>query len=137
METLDKNITSDDTKGLSVNGSISSYVQTTSKWTVIISVCLFAIAIALIIYSIKSLSDIAQIGDFLAQNPIIFLSKLIAFTQLFFGSILIIPGIFLIRFTISAKSAFRNQNHADFDFAIKNARNTFVFFAIYLITLLI
>jgi len=137
METLDKNFTANDTKELSVNGSITSYVQTASKWTVIISVCLFLIALSVIGMSIKTLSDLAQVGDFAAQNPTISLAKLIAFLKLFFAGVLIFPAIFLIRFTISAKSAFRNLDQGDFDFAIKNAKNTFVFTAIYLVTLII
>jgi hypothetical protein len=137
METLDKNITTGSNKALEVNGSITSYVQTASKWTIIIAICLFVIAIVLIIYSVKSISDLSNFADVMGQNPVIFLGKLIAFVQLVFGAALILPGIFLIRFTISAKSAFRTLDQGDFDFAVKNVRNTFVFFAIYLITLLI
>ena len=137
METLDKNFTADDAKGLFVNGSISSYVQTASKWTVIISICLFLISLSVLGFSIKSLSDLSQVGGFSAENPEISLDKLIAFLQLFFAGMLIFPAVFLIRFTISAKSAFRNLDQGDFDFAMKNAKNTFVFFAIYLVTLII
>ncbi len=137
METLDKNFTADDAKGLFVNGSISSYVQTASKWTVIISICLFLISLSVLGFSIKSLSDLAQVSGFMAENPVISLSKLIAFLQLFFAGMLIFPAVFLIRFTLSAKSAFRNLDQGDFDFAMKNAKNTFVFFAIYLVTLII
>jgi len=137
METLDKNITSDSNKGLTVNGSITSYVQTASKWTIIIAVCLFMIAVALIIYSVKSISDLSNFADVMGQNPVIFVGKLIAFVQLIFGAALILPGIFLIRFTTSSKSAFKTLDQGDFDFAIKNMRNTLVFFAIYLLIFLI
>lgn len=136
METLDKNFTGNENV-LTVNGSIISYLKTASKWTVLASVCLFLFGITGILGAVKSFYDLAQLGEYIGENPMMTVRRLTAFIQLIFGAGLILPGIFLIRFTISAKNAFKTLDQGDFDFAIKSLKNTLVFFALYLVTLII
>ena len=134
METIDGSVTKEN-EGIYFSNSMKSYVGTASKWTVLTAICLALFCAAGVFTGIRSLVAAVQLGNI--DNPLIFISKLSAFTYLIFGAALIIPIIALVRFTMSAKKAIKYNEQGEMDFALKNMKTIFVFFAIYLILIIL
>lgn len=136
METLDDNLKLN-AKGLSFNGTVQNYLNMMSGWSVVITVFVFMMMLSQISVGAYLFWLSSQMPDspYTAEIE----TRLIFMGWLYFvvGGVLIFPALYLIRFSINVKRAFKTTDQGDLEFAVRNLRNLFIFAGSYMILFLL
>lgn len=136
METLDDNLKLNG-KGLSFNGTVQEYLNVMSGWSVVIAVFVFIMMLsqvsvgAYFFWLSSEMPDSPYTADI--QSRVIFVGWL----YLIIGLVLIFPALYLIRFSINVKRAFKTTDQGDLEFSIRNLRNLFIFAGSYMILFIV
>lgn len=137
-ENLDSNL-SKSAKELIVSETAKSRLKSSTVWGVIIAVYGFLMAAFLLYNSISTYISISRIESEMASNPMFgganngmfAMAKVMAGVMFVIALIMIIPGIFLIRYATLLRRGINSNDQYDFDDSLKFLRNAFIFAGCY------
>jgi len=127
------------TKELIVSQTAKSRLKTSTVWGVIIAVYGFLMAAFLLYNSISTYISISRVEREMANNPIFgganlgmfTAAKIMAGVMFVIALVMIIPGVFLIRYATLLRKGINSNDQYDFDDSMKFLRNAFIFAGCY------
>ncbi len=132
-------------KEIVVSKEAQKRIKAIGGWGIFLAIYGFIFSLFLLYSSYNYFSSISQLERMYSDagmyggmmNDAIFKMKVIASILLLVGIIMILPGIFLIRFNVFSRRSFESSDQYDFDDSLKYLKYTFIFGGCYcMLTLL-